>query len=143
MRVRRGPVVIVMHVVFARPGDFHRCADGFRYFDGFGDEIGHAAPSEAAAHELRMNPHFLGRQTGSLRGRALRQRLHLRGRPDIAGIGAHVGGAVHRLHGGVGQERRFVNRFHFLRSAGQTGGRIAGLARLRRRASARVRRRAC
>ena len=56
---------------------------------------------------------------------------HLRGRPDVAAVGAHVGGAVHRLHGGVGEVRGLVDRLDLLRGAGQRGGGIALLARFR------------
>ena len=50
-RVRRGPIQIVLHVVFARPGELHRAADGLRNLDRFADEIVAAATSEATAQD--------------------------------------------------------------------------------------------
>src|ERR1035438_8270377 len=66
LRVRRGPVVVVMHVVFARPGYFDRRADGLRDFDGFGDEVSHTAAAETATHELGVGVDFLDGKAGGL-----------------------------------------------------------------------------
>ena len=62
-------------------------------------------------------------------GVLVRRALPLRGRPDFAAIGAHIGDAVQRLHGRMRQIGRFVDRFDLLGGAGQRGRGIAILAR--------------
>ena len=49
LRVGRGAIQIVLHIVLARPGELHRLADGFGNLDRFADEIVSAAPAKSAA----------------------------------------------------------------------------------------------
>ena len=70
-----------------------------------------------------------GRKTGDLRRGAHGRRLDLRGNPNFATVGAHVGGAIHRLHGSVRKIGHFVDGLEFLRAAGQRRVDIAVVAR--------------
>ena len=54
-RVGRRPVEIVLHIVFARPGELHRHAGGLGDLDRLADVVGAAAPSESAAHVQRVD----------------------------------------------------------------------------------------
>ena len=58
-----------------------------------------------------VDVHLLRRQARRLRGSGLCHRLHLHGRPDIAAVGAHMDGAVHRLHRRMCEKGHFVNGF--------------------------------
>ena len=55
-------VEVVLHVVFARPHDLDRLADGLRGLDRVGDEVGLAAPAESAAEVRRVNLDLVRRQ---------------------------------------------------------------------------------
>ena len=79
-------VPILLHVVFARPGELHGRAHGFRNLDGFADVIGAGAASESAAHIEGMHLDGVGRQAGNVDGRLQRRGLALRGGPDFAAI---------------------------------------------------------
>ena len=128
--VRCRAIEPVLHVVLARPDHFHRGAHGLGYPHRLRDEVRLEPAPEPAAQEGGVDGHLLFRQAGELRRHFLRPRLILRGRPDIAAVGAHVRRAVHRLHRRVMQERHLVHRLHPLRCRGERGGRIAVLARL-------------
>ena len=54
-RVGGGTIAILLHIVFARPGDLHRRAERFRDLDRFADVIGARAASESAAHILGVD----------------------------------------------------------------------------------------
>ncbi len=92
----------------------HGRAGGFRNFDSFRDEILLGAAPEAAAQKRRVYADLLRLEPGDLRTRVLTECLELRWRVNVATVGAHVGGAIHRLHRGVGEKRNFVSSFHFL-----------------------------
>ncbi len=129
--VGRGAIQIVLHIVLARPGELHRLADGFGNFDRFADEIVSAATAKSAAQVHGVDLDLIGRKAGDL-GRGTHGRgLDLRGNPNFAAIGAHVGGAIHRLHGSVRKIRHFVDGFELLRAAGQRGVDVAIIARHR------------
>src|SRR5439155_1765724 len=84
--------------------------------------------SKSAAQERRVDAHPIFGESGELGRHLLRPGLVLRGGPYIAAVRAHVRRAVHRLHGGVVQERHLVHRLHSLRRAGERSLRVAGLA---------------
>ena len=60
MRQRSGAIDVMLHVIFARPGEFYRSAHGLRCLDGIGNEIVAASPSEPAAQEQRVDLHLVG-----------------------------------------------------------------------------------
>ena len=70
--VRHRTVEVVLHVVFARPHDLHRLADGLRRFDRVGDEVGFAAPAEPAAEIRRVDLDLVGRKTAGRDRRLVR-----------------------------------------------------------------------
>ena len=115
LRVRRGAVLVVLHVVGARPHDHDRSGDSLADLHRFQNEVRLRAPAEAAAAEGRVHADFLRREPGDLGRRGLRERLELRGNVDVAAVGAHVGRAIHRFHRGVRHERDLVLRFDALR----------------------------
>ena len=122
-------VEVVLHVVFARPDDLHRLADGFRRFDRVGDEVGFAAASEAAAEIRREDVDLVGGQTARGHGRLLRCGLPLRRHPHVAPVGAHVRRAVHRLHRRVREERHLEHALERFRRALDGRGGVAVVAR--------------
>ncbi|MCY1521118.1 hypothetical protein D9M68_559170 [compost metagenome] len=86
-------------------GDFHRVADEVRF----------QAPAEAAAEQVVVHLHRLLRQPGELRRQGLGPRRHLDAEPEVAAVLAHMGGAVDRLHAGVGEKRHLVGHLDLLR----------------------------
>ena len=133
------PVVVVLDVVFPAPHHLHRRADLLRRFHGVSDEVALAAPAETAAHVRRVHEHLVLRQARHRHRHLLRHRLRLRRQVDVAAVGGDVGGAVHRLHAGVGQVGRLEHALDRLGALGERRVEVAVLARRRRRASAPVR----
>ena len=68
--------------------------------------------AEPAAQQMVVDHHFLRREAGDLRRHGLGPRQHLGAGPDLAAVLPDVDRAVHRLHGGVRQERHLVDGFH-------------------------------
>ena len=64
--------------------------------------------AEPAAEHGPMHRDFLVRHVGRDRGGGERGRRILGRHPDLDAIGAHMGGAGLRLHGGMGEKRHFV-----------------------------------
>src|SRR5207302_4145309 len=95
----------------------------------FLDEVQLEPPAEAAAQVGRVDLHLLRRNAADLGPDALGPRLKLRRGPDIDAVRAHVGGAVHRLHGGVREERQLVHRVYSVRRELQRGLGVAVVAR--------------
>jgi hypothetical protein len=62
----------VQQVVLARPHDLDRRSDGLADLGRLHREVGVIAPAEAAAHERRVDDHFLARDAGDLRDHVLR-----------------------------------------------------------------------
>ncbi len=125
----RGPVVIVLHIVFARPRHLHRCTHSLRKFHRLNDKIRLSAPSESSAEIRRVHAHLFRFQPRDLCPVDLRKCLELRRRINVAAVRAHVRGAVHRLHRCMRQERHLVYGLHFLCRAGHRSVRVAVLAR--------------
>ena len=94
MRVGRGAIQVALHVVFAGPRGLDRYAGRLGNLHGFGDIVVGGAAAEPASHIFAMHHHLFGFQPGHAHPRPVRRRRHLRGRPDFAGIGAHVRHAV-------------------------------------------------
>src|SRR5690606_12884386 len=107
-----GPVVVVLHVVLARPGYLDRSGDMHGQLDGFGHVVLEQAPAEAAAEQGVVDVDVAVGQ-GRERGRDLAGHARRLGRaPDVTALGGDVGGAVHGLHGGVGEVRDLVHGVH-------------------------------
>ena len=107
---RLRPVAVVRHVFFARPHQLHRLADLLGDQDRLPHLVVDRAPAEAAAEEAIVDDDLLGLEAGS--GRRLPDGAHrrLRAEPDIELVGLQMHRGVERLHGGVGEMRRFVDR---------------------------------
>ncbi len=82
-----------------------------------------------------MDKHLLGLQACDLRCHASYAGLVLRRHPDIAPVAPHIDGAVHGLHGRMGEEGQLVHRFDL--PAGTLYGRL-GIAVVPRHDAARV-----
>ena len=93
--MRNHAVVIVLHIVFARPGHLGRCSHGFGNFHRFADEIGLESASESSAKKRRVDEDRACVEARDLRGGGLGTGLGLRGRIDVAAIRADIGGAIH------------------------------------------------
>src|SRR5207302_9284872 len=91
-------------------------------------EIRLIAPTEAATHQSGVNNHGFRREFGNAGDDALCPLRRLRGYPRFRAVGPDVHGAVHRLHGGVSREGKFVKGFDPFRGAVEGGVRIALLA---------------
>ncbi len=72
-----------------------------------------------------MHSDLLRRYPTDLAAHHLHARLVLRRRPDVYAVGAHVRGAIHRLHRGVREERHFVHGLDALHRCRQRGDRVA------------------
>ena len=64
--------------------------------------------AEPAAQKRPVDRNLLFGEPGHLCDHDLSQLGALQGSPDLAALRGDVGGAVHRLHGGVGEELGFV-----------------------------------
>ena len=78
--------------------------------DGTNRAVGLQPPAKAAADQMIVDDDLLRRQAGGLRRHRLNARDRLGADPDLALILADVHRAVHRLHRGVRQERKLVDR---------------------------------
>ena len=56
-RMRHHAIVIVLHVVFARPRHFDRPSDGLGNLHRFADKIGFKPPPKSAAQKCRVDEH--------------------------------------------------------------------------------------
>ena len=124
-RQRSGPVDVVLHVVFARPGEFHRNSDGFGDLDRFIHML--AGASETSAQIVGVDVDFFDGQARDHHGRIARGARDLRSDPDLAFVGLHGDHAAMRLHRGVRKIRRFVERFDLLRGGWRASLGIAGV----------------
>src|SRR6266850_4898292 len=123
--VRRRAIEAMLDVVLARPDDLHGRVDGLRRLDGVGDEVGLAAPAEAAPEQRRHDLHALHRHAGEPRGERLVAARVLRRRPEGDAVGHDVRGGVHRLHARVLEERHLVDGLDDLAAGAQ---RLLGVA---------------
>ena len=105
------PVLAGGHVVLAGPDQLDRLAAGLLGDVGALDDIVRVLigpPAERAAGEQGLDLHRAGQGPDHLGDVQLIQGLDLRGEGQLDRIALHLGDAVHRLHGGVGQEREVV-----------------------------------
>ena len=123
-----GAVDVVLDVLLPAPDDFHRPVDLFGDRDRLGDPVNVQPAAEAAANKMIVHLDLLRWQSGHLRGSGLSAAHNLVPDPDVATIRAYMHGAVHRLHRGVGQKRKLVDRLDLPGSAGQRLGDVAFFA---------------
>jgi hypothetical protein len=119
----------VLDILFARPHHLYRPVDLFGDFDCLGDTVHFQSPTKTAAQLMIVDLDLFTRQAGHLGGRVLGTADDLIANPDRAIVGPDMDGTVHRLHCGMCQKRNLINRFDFLRGAGDRLGDIALLAR--------------
>ena len=127
--LRDRPVEVVRHVLFAAPDHLDRDP---RKLLGDGHRLAHvvlraAAPSESAAEVVPVDLAFRERQARGLRQGGQRGLRVLGRHPHLGLVGRDPGGAVHRLHGRVGEERRAVDRLDLSCGALDRLGRVAVL----------------
>ena len=119
------PVEGLLDVLFARPDDLDGPVDLLRDAHGLPDIVHLEPPAEAAAEQMIVDDNLLERQARHLRRDRLRAGEDLVADPDLAGVGANIHGAVHRLHRRMGEERHVIGRLEF-RSLAQSLGDVAG-----------------
>src|SRR4029077_1303291 len=113
--VARGwAIEIVADIVLARPDDLNGRAGIAGNERGFNGVILEEAAATSTADERDMHFDMVARNTESAGDRVSRGSWNLRRRPKFTGISAHVGGAIDGLHGGMREERHFVDSFDSL-----------------------------
>ena len=117
------------HVILARPDQLHRRCDRLRRLDRGGNEIDIQPAAESAAEQGGVDVDLVGLHPGRGRRRFLRHLLDLSPHVQVAAIRFDVGGAIHRLHGRVRQQRQFVDRFERALRRFERGRGVAVLAR--------------
>ncbi len=126
LALRDRPVEVMRLVFLAAPDQLDRDA---REFLGNGRGLTRVVlcattPAEAAAQIDAVDVAFADRQAGHFRQRRKRGLDALRRHPGFRLVGRVKYRAVHRFHAGMGEERRAVDRFDFLRR------RLDGLVRI-------------
>ena len=132
---RLRPVAVLRHVLFARPHQLHRLADLLGDKDRLAHLVVDRPASEAAAEEAVVDRDLFGLEAGSRRGLADAAHRRLRAEPDIELVGLQMHRGVERLHGGVGEMRRFVDRLDDLAALRESIVDIAVIARAHHRPS--------
>ncbi len=102
-------VIVVPHVVLSRPDDLDGGARRLRERDGFFHVIHFQTAAETASYHDNVDGDGVSGQARDGHGPVLGILRVLGGNPDGAAIGAHVGGAVQRLHRRVSQKGHFVD----------------------------------
>ena len=100
----------MLDIFLAGPHDFHWAVDMFGDLDGANDPIDLEPPAKATADQMIVDHHLIQRQSCGFRRRRLDARDDLAADPDFASVLADMNCAVHRLHGGVCEERDLVGR---------------------------------
>ena len=122
----RWAVVVVRDVLLARPQQLYGRARGFaRKQRGLHHEVGQVAPAEAAAEIRYPDLDFRGGNAQRLGHRCVCEAGGLRRRPDGRGTVLELHGAIHRLHGRVGEKGNVVLGLHYFGSGFQARCRIA------------------
>ena len=96
-----GPVIIVLHVLFAREDELHRSAgQRHRGFHGVIEKIEEPrqTPAEAAAHRQKMEANFVERQVCGFGASQARSETVLRAAPYFERAVPVERRRVHRLH---------------------------------------------
>ena len=104
-----GPVVVMAHVVFARPHQFDRRTHGHGKLHRLGHEVLFRAPPEATAEESGVYFYLVRRQAGNLHRDELRAGLRLGWHPQFTTVLLHQRRAIHRFHAGVRGIGRLVD----------------------------------
>ena len=104
------PIDVVLDVLLAGPDHLDRAIDLPGDLHRLGDAVDLQPAAEAAAEQVIVDLDLLQRQAGHLRRRRLGAAQNLRAEPDVAAIRAHMHRAVHRLHGGMRQQRQLIDR---------------------------------
>ena len=115
--VRRGPIEVVAHVVFARPDQLDRATHLLRHERCFRHEVGNAAAAKTAAHQRGVYGDLVARDAERVRGQRLRYVRALVRRPDFALAVVERRGRVLRLHRRVREIRHFVHGVEHRRRA--------------------------
>ena len=123
-----GAIDVVLDVLLPAPDDFHRPVDLLGDGDRLRDPVNVQPSAEAAADKMIVHLDLLQWQAGHLRGGGLSAAHNLVPDPDVAAVAAYMHGAVHRLHRGVGEKRKLVDRLDLPGGAGQRLGDVAFLA---------------
>ena len=119
LAVRRGAVEVVLHVVFARPHDLHRRADGLRVSTA-------SVTKSASQRRPKPPPRYVvwiftlsaGSRRPAIAAAVARAcPVACVGAQTSTAVGADVGRAVHRLHRRVREERHLVHALEVLRRA--------------------------
>ena len=100
----------MLDVFLARPDDLDGTIDMLGDLDGADHAVDLQPPAEAAADQMIVDDDLVQRQACGLRGHRLNARHGLAADPDFAAVLANMHRAVHRLHGGVREERNLVGR---------------------------------
>ena len=116
-----GPEEAVLDVVLARPQHLHGRAHRLADLRGLRREVGVVAAAEAPAQQGRVDGDLLGRHPRDLGHDPLRPLGALAGQPRLDGVGLHVDGGVHGLHGGVAHEGQLVDGLHLAGGAAERG----------------------
>ena len=107
----RGTVMVLRRILFARPDHLDRIAGGLGDPGRHDDIVAFRPAPEAAAEIGVVIGDVLEGETGGIGGGLAGIDRGLVARPDIAFAVAHPGGAVHRLHRRMGQERHLIFGF--------------------------------
>ena len=100
------------HVVFARPDQLHGFANCLGNLYCLHDEVDVDTPAESATQKSSVYVHFVFCEAGDLHRYTFGQLRKLRWAIDVAAVFSYIGRKVHRLHGGVRQERKLVTCFY-------------------------------
>ena len=111
----------MLHVVLPRPDQLDRGLCLLGDAQRLDDKIHFEAPAESAAQVGEIDLDRLGREAGDFCGGPVDEGDGLGADPDLAAIRLEIHGAVHRLHGGVGDKGRVVLRFNGLVRLFQAG----------------------
>src|SRR5258708_15928202 len=94
LRVGRGSIEVMLHVVFARPSELHGRARGFSDLDRLADEVGSAASPEAASEEHGVDLDLFERKLSNLGPGLLSCALDLPVNPQSPPTAAHAPPAI-------------------------------------------------
>jgi hypothetical protein len=127
--VRHWPIATHAHVLLPRPDHLHRHIELLRNLHSFARHIRRTAPAEAAAEEAVVDVDVLRRHAGDLRNSRNQAIRALRAEPQIDAIGAHLGGAIERLHARVRKIWDTIVGIHRAGGSVERSFRVTNLAR--------------
>ena len=119
LMTRRRTIKIVRHIIFPRPNQLHGLPDNLRDLCRLRRIIRHVAPPKSTTHEGCVNDDSLRLEIENLCDRSLHPVRRLRWRPHLSLTGSRMNRDVHRFHGGVREEWKFVRGLHALGSIRQ------------------------